>query len=75
MQRRRNFGGRVLSYLDEIIAAAFDFFSSGRLESERNLYRGVEREGRGGAVNIPSVFSRPLPPPLTLTPNQTWPVE
>ena len=74
MQRRRNFGGPVLSYLDEIIAVTFDFFcSSGRLESERNLYRGVEREGRGGAVNIPSVFPRPLPPPLT--PNQTWPVE
>lgn len=63
MQRRRNFGGRVLSYLDEIIAATFDFFSSGRLESERNLYRGVEREGRGWG----SEYSFSLSPPPSPT--------
>ena len=26
-------------------------------------------------INFLSVIPRPLPPPFTLTPNQTWPVE
>ena len=41
LQSRRNFDERVLSiFLTKIMAAIFDFYGSGRLVRERNLYQG-----------------------------------
>ena len=66
-------GGRrqVLSIIFvEIIAAIFDFYSSGRLGIKQNLYQGGEHQSKEGEEDEP--FPAPHPPPSTLTPNQTW---
>ena len=43
LQSKRNFCGRVLNtILVKVIAAIFDFYSSGGLGRERNLYQGDE---------------------------------
>ena len=68
----RGRGGRqMLSIIFvEIIAAIFDFYSSGRLGRKRNMYQGGECQSKEGGQGEP--FPAPHPPPLTLTPNQTW---
>lgn len=65
-------GGRqMLSIIFvEIIAVIFDFYSSGRLGRKRNLHQGGECQSKEGGQGEP--FPDPHPPPLTLTPNQTW---
>ena len=64
LESRRNFGKRVPGdFVEKIIAAFFDFFSSSNI----NLYQGGERrkggEGEGGRVGLTQ---------STLTLNQTW---
>ena len=68
----RGRGGRqMLSIIFvEIIAVIVDFYSSGRLGRKRNLYQGGECQSKEGGQGEP--FPAPHPPPLTLTPNQTW---
>ena len=64
---------QVLSILStKIMAAIFDCNGSRRLGKERNLLRGwlTVKNREGGAP-----FPRPRPPPSTLTPNQTWPLD
>ena len=68
LESRRHFDKRVPGdFVEKIIAAFFDFFSSSRLGREINLYQGGERrkggEGEDGRVGLTQ---------STLTLNQTW---
>ena len=68
LQSKRNFCGRVLNtILVKVIAAIFDFYSSGRMGRERST-EGTsngqkEGQGRAGAKEIPP---SPSPPPPSI---------
>lgn len=73
-----SFDERMLSSFSVKIIVAILIFGSGRLGRRRTQHQGgrqKEGDGWGGAIEITSRISCPVPPPSTLILNQTWSIE